>query len=70
MIISKKRIAKALIILQMRSLSAPLLFANPEDRFSRVEAHIFVNFLQVLQHNKLTTGISSNSFKHVLSSFL
>ena len=40
MILFKKRITKALISLCGRAgWSAPLLFANPEDRFSRVEAH-------------------------------
>ena len=41
MILSNKRITKVLIRLRgFAGWSAPLLFANPEDRFSRVEAHI------------------------------
>ena len=41
MILSKTRITKALIRLHgCAGWSAPVLFANPEDRFSRVEAHI------------------------------
>ena len=46
MILSKKRITKALIRLrECAGWSAPLLFANTEDRFSHVEAHIFVHFV-------------------------
>ena len=41
MILSKKRITKALIRLcRCAGWSAPLLFANTEDRFSHVVAHI------------------------------
>ena len=41
MILSNKRITKALTSLRAcASWSVPLLFANPEDRFSCVEAHI------------------------------
>ena len=41
MILSKKRITKALIRLRgCACWSAPVLFAKPEDRFSRVEAHL------------------------------
>ena len=41
MVLSKKRITKALIRLRRcAGWSAPVLFANPEDRFSRVAAHI------------------------------
>ena len=41
MILSNKRIIKALIRLRgCAGWSEPLLFANPEDRFSRAEAHI------------------------------
>ena len=41
MILSKKQIIKALISLRgCAGWSAPSLFANPDDRFSCVEAHI------------------------------
>ena len=41
MICSNMRTTKALIRLRgCAGLSAPLLFANPEDRFSRVEAQL------------------------------
>ena len=41
MIFSKKRITKALISLRgYAGWSAYMVFANPEDRFSRVEAHM------------------------------
>ena len=41
MILSKQRITKALISLRgSTGWSAPLLFANPEDRFSSVKAHM------------------------------
>ena len=40
-ILSKKQITKALTRLRgCAGWSTPLLFANPEDRFSRVEAHL------------------------------
>ena len=40
MILSNKRITKVLTRLHgCAGWSAPLLFANPEDMFSRVEAH-------------------------------
>ena len=40
-ILSNQRITKVLIRLRgCAGWSAPLLFANPEDRFSRVKAHI------------------------------
>ena len=46
MVLSKKRITKALIRLHgCAGWSAPVLFANPEDRFSRGEAQITVVFL-------------------------
>ena len=42
MILSKKQTTKALVSLHgCAGWSAPLLFANPEDRLSRVEAHFF-----------------------------
>ena len=42
MTLSKKRITKALISLRgCAGWSAPVLFVNPEDRFSRVEVHIW-----------------------------
>ena len=41
LILSKKGITKALIRLRgCAGLLAPLLFANPKDRFSHVEAHM------------------------------
>ena len=41
MILSKKGKTKALVsLLGCAGWSAPVLFANPEDRFSRVAAHI------------------------------
>ena len=41
MILLVKRITKALISQRgSAGWSAPLLFANPQDRFSRVDAHI------------------------------
>ena len=41
MILFKKRITKVLISLcKCAGWSAPVLFETPEDRFSRVEAHI------------------------------
>ena len=41
MVLSKKQITKALISLRRcAGWSAPLVFASPEDRFSRVEAHM------------------------------
>ena len=41
-ILPKKRITKVLISLpRCAGWSAPLLFANPEDRFSRIKAHIY-----------------------------
>ena len=43
-ILSKKQITKALISLQEGAgWSAPLSFANPEDRFSSVKAHMIVD---------------------------
>ena len=44
MILSNKRITKALISLRgCAGCSATLLFANPEDRFSRIEAQLRIN---------------------------
>ena len=44
---TNKRITKALIRLSgCAGWSAPLLFPNPEDRFSHVEAHIVHVFLK------------------------
>ena len=41
MVLSKTRITKALIRLRgCAGWSAPVLFANPEERFSCVEAHL------------------------------
>ena len=46
MILSNKRIMKALIKQRVcPGWSAPLLFTNPEDRFSRAEAHIITLLL-------------------------
>ena len=45
MILSEMRLTQTLIRLQGRAgWSEPLLLANPEDKFSRVEAHIFENY--------------------------
>ena len=53
MILSNKGIAKALIRLHGCSgWSAPLLFTNTEDRFSRVEAHM-INVKQFCLRKKL-----------------
>ena len=47
MIVSKRQITKALISLHgCTGWSAPLLFANPEDRFSHVVAHIWHDKIQ------------------------
>ena len=44
MILYNKRITKALIRMRGCTVwSVPLLFATPEDRFSRVEAHIYLD---------------------------
>ena len=44
MILSKKLITTMLIsLLGCAGWSAPLLFANPKDRFSRVEAHFITS---------------------------
>ena len=44
MMLSKQRITKVLSSLRgCAGWSAPLLFADPEDRFSRVEAQIIQN---------------------------
>ena len=46
MILSKKQNKKALIRLRgCAGWSAPVLFTNPEDRVSRVEAHIIAVFM-------------------------
>ena len=46
MILSKMRITKALIRLRgCAGWSTPVLFENPEDRFSRVEAHIHMELI-------------------------
>ena len=53
MILSKERMTKVLISLcRCAGWSAPLLFANSEDRFSRVKAHIIgqLSFLLFFQH--------------------
>ena len=44
MILSNKRITKALIRVQeCEGWSVPLLFTNPEDKFSRGKAHILMH---------------------------
>ena len=59
MILFKKRITKALISLRgCAGWSAPLLFANPEDRFSCDEAHI--------AHIAYVFILHLSSFKHVI----
>ena len=48
MILSNKPITKVLIRLRISTgWSAPLLFANPEDRFSCVETHIKSHWIDV-----------------------
>ena len=66
MILSKKRITKALISLRgCAGWSAPLLLANPEGRFSRVEAHLLI-VQKLIQHVITFTvhedGISEANF--------
>ena len=64
MILPKKRITKALIRLHgYAGWSAPLLFANPEDRFSRVEAHFMI--FQRYFHNDdvFILNVKSNAHK-------
>ena len=70
MILSKKRIIKALNKLgEWAGWSAPLLFANPEDRFSRVEAHMYHNkyaadsqYLKSYEINDLTLNYQTFEF--------
>ena len=53
MILSKKRITEALISLRgCPGWSAPLLLANPEDRFSRVAAHMIKSVKNGLHYNE------------------
>ena len=53
MILSNKRIPKALISLRRCACwSAPLIFANPEDKFSRVGAHIVSQTGRMIPHAK------------------
>ena len=47
MILSKKRITKALISLRgCAGWSAPVLFANPEDRISHDDAHFCIHLIK------------------------
>ena len=59
MTVSKMRKTKALI------RSAPLMFANPEDRFSHIEAHmlsfIFPTQRDILQHLSSAEGVTGAS---------
>ena len=49
MILSKKRITKALIRLHVwAGWSAPLLFANTKDKFSHAEAKIIKKYMAIL----------------------
>ena len=50
MILFSKRVTKALIRLRgCAGWSVPLLFANTEDRFSRVEAYLVMNKRRVYE---------------------
>ena len=66
MVCSKMRITKALISLRgCAGWSAPLLFANSEDRFSHVEAHIALDNMHFCLRKPVfgphsTVGIESN----------
>ena len=61
MIPSTKRMTKTLISLrECTGWSEPLLFANPEDRFSRVEAQI------IIQLGKLSKFWSEPSYAPLL----
>ena len=52
MILSKRRILKALISLCIRTdWSAALMLANPEDRFSQIEAQIIRPFFTIIKPN-------------------
>ena len=52
MILSKKRILKALISLCIRTdWSAALMLANPEDRFSQIDAQIIRPFFTIIKPN-------------------
>ena len=71
MLLSDKRIPKALFSLRgCAGWSAPLLFAHPEDRFSRVEAllrDISTNDVYVLPElYKSTTGCED---KYLMSDY-
>ena len=57
MILYKKRITKALISLPgCTGWSGPLLFANPEDRFSHVEAHIMLDLNSLILYIQVHFG--------------
>ena len=58
MILSCKRITMALIRLRGGAgWSAPLSLANPEDRFSRVEAQLMVDIILVTMIQSKIRGI-------------
>ena len=70
MILSKKRIKKVFISLcGCTGWSAPLLFANPEDRFSHVEVHLVYVLLPegvLLQPQKYQFSIYKKTTKDEL----
>ena len=60
-ILSKKGITMAMTSLRRcEGWSTPLLFAHPEDRFSRVEGHIIIMVLFILTQVTLYTLKSSD----------
>ena len=62
MILSNKQKSKALIRLCGRpGLSAPLLFANTEDRFTRGEAHLETAILMHCMPHQLHENTALNS---------
>ena len=66
MILSKKRITKALIILRgCASWPAPLMFPNPKDRFSRVKAHL--RHLSSNEHNNKCFHGPIRKYQHKVS---
>ena len=69
MILSKKGITKALISLQgCTGWSAPLLFANHEDRFSHIEAHKQTCKLRLLKF--VVILINNNKLREMHFKFL
>ena len=72
MILSNKPITKVLIRLhRCAGWSAPLLSANPEDRFSHVEAHIKMSISHVKAQIKMSSSPYNrcqllSNFKHCI----